>query len=269
MKSSSWFQKAFLVFVPFTIFLPASGQQNSIVSKPVIESNPVVTYFYKFPLAVENVRTDSIVGVEVSWLTLRRGIQEQVTKAATGFVVGDGVVLTALHTFSDIPQIWEADSTKIKVYDGKNSFSAEVLSLNPAYDLAAILVGKTDENIRFIKKPVVVASQLDKKNLPDNFYSFGFMQIDKNIYFPIRFGQYVMETNLINDDIFPVVVGMVLGKAEHGFSGAPLMGPDGVVFGMLSMTSDIYTHVTPVEQISYFLNETFRMQKENKSRKPE
>jgi hypothetical protein len=273
MRDFSWFRRWIFVvsaeiFAILITVLPASGQEIPVTGKPVAEPRAVANYFYKFPPAVQKVLSDSMVGIEVTWQTSKRGLLDPKTKMATGFMVEDSIVLTALHTFSDIPEIWEANSTKIRICDGDNFFNAEILSVNAAYDLAAVVVGKNENNAKFKKRTVVFASPQDKKNFPDNFYSFALSSLGKNLYFPIKLGQYVMETTLVDDDILPAMVGMVLGNAESGFSGAPLIGPDGTVFGVLSMASPAYTYVTPIEQVLNFLKETIRLRRENNFSKP-
>lgn len=214
-------------------------------------------YFYKFPAAVERVLSKSIVGVRVSFPSSKRGISEIETRNATGFVVGEGIILTALHSFSDMPAVWHSRTIKVEVYDGENFFNAFLTTCDPKVDLALLSLTELEQNgARFSKTPVTFAGDKDKQNMLEHFYSFAFSTLGKNIFFPMEFGQYVMETNLIGGQVLSERLGAIIGTNEAGFSGAPLIGPNGLVFGVLSLRGDAYTYVTTVEQTVTFLKES-------------
>ncbi len=235
----------------FVLTAPNSyGQESKI---PSITAK----YFYKFPATVERTLFKSIVGVRVSFPSSKRGISEVETKDATGFVVGEGMILTALHSFSDMPAVWHSQTTKVEVYDGEIFFNAYMVTRDPKVDLALLSLTELEQKgARFSKTPVTFAGSKDKQNMPKRFYSFAFSSLGKNIFFPMEFGQYVMETNLVGDQVLSEQFGVIIGTAEAGFSGAPLIGPDGLVFGVLSLRGDAYSYVTTVEQTIAFLKES-------------
>jgi len=202
------------------------------------KQNITAQYFYKFPPHVQGVLTDSIVGIEISFQSVENNTVKTKIKSATGFLVGENVVLTSLHTFSDMPAIWP--HALVRIYDGRNFFGIRVVSANPSVDLALILVVEEENGAKFSKKPITFADFADKQKMPDHFFSFAFSTVGKDVYFPIELGRYLMETNLVGSEIFPKPLGIVGGNIESGFSGAPLIGPDGRVYGVLSRGGDAY-----------------------------
>lgn len=241
------------VVLAFSLILTVTNSYGQKSEAPPITAK----YFYKFPTAVKRVLSESVVGVRVSFQSFKQGISEVQTKNATGFVVGEGVVLTALHSFSDMPPVWRSQTTKVEIYDGENFFNAFMATCDPKVDLAFLSLTELEQNgVKFSKTPVTFAGGKNKQNMPEHFYSFLFSTLGKNIFFPMEFGQYVMETNLIGDQVLPERLGVVIGTNEAGFSGAPLIGPNGLVFGMLILRGDAYTYVTTVEQAVTFLKES-------------
>ncbi len=217
------------------------------------KQNATAQYFYKFPPNIQIVLKDSIVGVEVSSLSMWGGVRTTKVKSATGFSVGNSLIITSLHTFSDAPQTWFP--SKIRICDGQNFFNAKLVAVDPLVDLALILI-VDEERAKFSKKAVTFASSADKQNIPDHFFSFAFSTVGREIYFPMELGRYLMETNLIGSEILPLPLGVVSGNVEEGFSGAPLIGPDGKIYGVLSRKSDAYVYVTTLEQIPIIIKES-------------
>lgn len=236
----------FLIFFALIGFLGAQeySQKDENFVKKEEQNAATAQYFYKFPTNVQSVLRDSIVGVEVSSLSIWGGTKTTKVKSATGFSVGDNLILTSLHTFSNAPQTWFP--AKIRICDSQNFFNAKLVAVDPLVDLALILV-VDERGVKFSKKAVTFASSADKQNIPDHFFTFAFSTIGREIYFPMELGKYLMETNLIGNEILSFPLGVVSGNVEEGFSGAPLIGPDGKIYGVLSRKSDAYVYVTTLE----------------------
>lgn len=246
----------FLVF--FLVFVLSLGAQEvgkgDANDKENKEPAAMARYFYKFPPHIQSVLTDSIVGVEVSLQSAENGTIKSKTKSATGFLVGRNTVLTSLHTFSDMPAAWP--SATVRVYDGRNFFEVVKMSVKLSVDLALLVIARENGGAKFSKKPVRLADFADKQKIPSHFYTFAFSVTGENVYFPMELGRYLMETNLIGNETLPESFGVINGNTERGFSGAPLIGSDGKVYGVLSRRSDAYIYVTTLEQIGSFLKES-------------
>lgn len=187
-------------------------------------------------------------------MSVDAGVMKPTTESATGFMVGDNTVLTSLHTFSDLPAVWP--SALVRVYDGKDFFKVKMISANPSADLALLVIAEVEGGVKFTKKPIRFADYVDKKKMPGHFYTFAFSTVGKDVYFPIKLGGYLMETNLIGNEVFPEPFGVVGGNVEKGFSGAPLIGSDGKVYGVVNRGSGAYVYVSTLEQIGSFLKES-------------
>ncbi|MEX1064172.1 MAG: serine protease [Candidatus Paceibacterota bacterium] len=228
----------------------------------------VVKYYYNFPAEVKDVLSNSIISVQVRTETMVGGVSEARDTTSTGFVVdNDGFVLAALHSFGDVPSAWLNNSTKVRIFDGTNYLDSSLIGIDPNADLVLIKVeGTNTPGVKFTKKAVVMAE--NKDNLPDHFYAVRFMPFGPGLYLPVKLGQYLLETNVTGGHILPIMMGAVDGTIEEGFSGGPLIGPDGKIYGVIVRRGEAFTYVVPLERASEFIRKGIKMFKGEEATPP-
>lgn len=216
--------------------------------------------FYKFPPAVEKAKEQSLVAIEFVVPRLINGVMGTITMQSTGFVVSsDGSVITTMHSFGDVPSEWFNKMTYLRVHDGRGFFKAELQKFDWISDLAMIQINNwADNKKKFKKTAVMIARTGDKKNLEafERLYAFRLAVLGDSIYdLPLTLGPYLRETNIpVGDEgINNGVLGLVNGATESGFSGSPLLGPDGRVYGVIQRTSLVHTYVVTADGLSDFI----------------
>ncbi len=262
-----------LLAVAFIVLLSlekAQGQELPRRGGLIEGQTIIIKYYYNFPTEVKEILSDSIVSVQVFLATVSGGVIGTNEVSATGFVVDDEIVLVTLHDFGEIPSAWFTSSTRIKIYDGANYFDGSLIAINPNVDLALIKVeAAAASEVKFSKKVVTFAD--DKSNLPDHFYAAKFIPLGPQFYLPIELGQYLMETSIVNGQVLPIMMGIVDGVIEPGFSGSPLIGPDGKIYGVLTRQGGPFTYVVPLEVVKNFIEKgikLFKGKEEASAKKP-
>ncbi len=217
--------------------------------------------FYKFPPAVERAKEQSLVAVEVIVPRLINNAIGTSTMQSTGFVINNsGSVITTMHSFGDVPSEGFHKATSVRIHDGSGFFEAE---LYQKYDWIADLVliqvkNWADVKGKFRKTAITIAEVGDKKNLEtfDRLYVFRMAVSRDSIYdSPLILGPYLMETNVVvgGDEPEHTALGLVNGQTDNGFSGSPLLGPDGHVYGVVQRTSSIHTYVVTLDELASFI----------------
>ncbi len=186
-----------------------------------------------------------------------------------GVTVFDNYVLAALHLIGPFPTIWFSNrdsgelskASDISIFDGDTIFAAKIDSLDYSADLVLLkVVSPNPQGKIFNLKPAKIAAQTfvvdpktnEPKVLFERFYAFSFFTKSPRAYFSLQLGPYLTVTNLLKESLV-VPIGIVQGAIEPGFSGGPLVSPDGSVMGIVSKGSAVYTYVVTVETINYFL----------------
>lgn len=250
--------------IPPTDDRPKKGQDTpgeTILDVSHPRSPIFVRHFFKMPQAVEQTLKDHIVGVSVAFYKrLDNGLVRQEVRNGTALVISmvdkEAIVLTCAHILPELLATWFHETTSYAIYDGHNFFNAFMLGVDPSSDLALLRLAVEQGDVKFEKTPALLAGEQDRNKIPSNtefFYAYKFLSIGTNIFFPIRVGPYFSETNFVGDEILPSTF-IVLGNAlEGGFSGGPLIGPDGKVYGVISQITPAYTYAVPVEVIKTFV----------------
>ncbi len=242
------------------------------VEKQAIQ--PSVKYFYHFPSRVNSVITNSIVSVESYIVSVRAdGAVVENNQSGTGFVVRKNWVMTSYHVLATEPSQLSDISLAVRVYDGHSFFPAKVIAIDFDDDLVILEVTETDLNNpkiiqHFNKTPVTFATKNDIRRMPRNFYTFRRFP-GQGVYSPLRLGEYLAESNYVNRTSMPVIYGQIQGQSEHGFSGGPLIGPSGRVYGIPAITTEAFTYVVILNNVTNFLAKTekFFADEKKKSKK--
>lgn len=225
------------------------------------------------PEKVMKAKEDSIVPIDISFLHNDQAGLHRDVSGMVGFVVWENYVLTALH-FNEYPSIWKDKDTIITVFDGRNYFYTELVfhesyPSNPhpsGYLMTDLVLLKVlpsnNPSVKFSKKPVILAEStyvIDKvtekyKIINDyrKFYLFYFNPNSPLAFLPLEIGPYYAVDNLGDLNVF---IGTLQGSGKPGFSGSPLVTPDGEVLGMAIQTDYVYTYVITIETVKNFLKE--------------
>ncbi len=184
----------------------------------------------------------------------------------SGVTVWDNYILTSLHIFGESPALWRGTDqypTTGVILDGEHFFFAKVAFLDPQADLALLKIETPNERKEtFNKKPARIAKTtyiLDPTSgqprvLDEKFFAFSFYTNDARFFYTVSLGPYRAMTNTLDLGYYlPYPVGVVQGAIQPGFSGGPLLSPDGLVMGIASSGSNINTFVVTVETIHSFL----------------
>lgn len=236
-----------------------------------LQDNPPavdVKYFYKFPPRVIRVLKESVVAIQVSYPTIVDRILVRQVLKSSGLVVSNQMVVCASHAFGAEKAIWSSNETMCRIYDGENFFSCDLVSVDTSTDLAALKINTTGTgSIKFLKKPARFASAQDKRVMPDRFYALRLQPFGRNFYIPVLLGPYLEETNWVNEILRQTTFGMVSGSTLEGFSGGPLIGPDGKIYGILTEANSAHTYVSTTESVTEFIAETEQILR-NQENKP-
>lgn len=241
------------------------------------EEQPKPTTFFwvaeeGIPDEVKKVKNDSLVAVRAGiphWEE-EPGYHHDYFYGA-GFVPAgfDGYVLTCFHVMGAYPGTWSSESYPliIQVFDGHDTFEAKMVFFDPYKDLALLKITTPNpDKVEFAAKPAVIAQETfnepAKKKLPDKFYAFSFFPENPAAFFIIQIGPMRMVTNLLNPTGFPLAI--IQGGVEPGFSGGPLLAPDGVVMGMIVKSSVAFSRAVIVETINVFLKD-YKLQEEGRT----
>lgn len=250
----------------FSIFFVST----SIISAQVQE-NAFIPFNQSVPPFVTKTRQDSIVVVEAFYPAKDEDTGEYYLRGSmgVGFVAAKNYVIAALHIFfDDDSSILQYNSIKVKgkdkkleieVINGDEHFPAKLVFYDRKKELALLEV-LPPENETFNKKPAILADStyitddLGIFVVPhDSFYLFYFPLIEnRNIYTPLEVGPYL---SLYRHNKLKILVGKLQGGVEWGFSGSPLISPDGKVWGMAfeRTRGGVYTLVITIETIKGFL----------------
>ncbi|MDO8495453.1 MAG: serine protease [bacterium] len=281
----------FVIFI--TVFAgawPGQAQEKEVLHPKHLEqeaekstapsgANKIPTFLSMdgyLPDPVNNLRKDSIVPIRVEIIHYGEdeGGMHHDTFSGVGFVPPgwDGYVLTCMHVLGPAyPAIWSDKDfpLTIQVTDGKNIFDAELASFSYEADLVLLkVVSPNVDKVVFGSKPATMPSEtLSKSPLAEKLYAFSFFPANPSAFFSIQIGPLRAMTNLLSSGmVYPM--GIVQGGVEKGFSGGPLITPDGVVVGVVARTTASYSYVILVETISRFLDSAKTgMKKAEKSEK--
>lgn len=239
---------------------------NSVPNGQQIKSK----YFDSLPPKVKRTVERSVVSVKISFRRLGSDVKIYLDKnEGTGFTVAANIVATAAHGATEYPAVWEDPNTKCEVYDGQNKFKCTLATVFGQTDIMTVEVKNLESGIKFSKSPVVLAET--DQNFPEIFYAVSFSSVGPNPYFLTKLGPYWSETNYFDDIIRPQTFGVVGGLVAKGFSGGPLIGPDGKVYGLIiervPASTPIHTLVSKVADIKKLVRETVNMLEKQKKEK--
>mgnify|MGYP001559254572 CR=1 FL=1 len=238
---------------------------KDIVSAQVNKKKPskgqlVSRSFYKFPPAVEKTKNENLVAVE---FIAARVVEKKVTPLqvrGTGFVVDDnGSIITVMHNMGEVPADWFAPTTFIRVHDDHGFFDVRLEKRDWIVDLAMLKIRDWQSNkSKFRKTPATLATIAEKGKLEgfDHLYAFGFMTSAVGVlHLPIILGPYFQESNISDDEqeVELIMSGSAGNRIDAGFSGGPLLGPDGKIYGIVKQTTNTHTYVVTLENLLAFI----------------
>lgn len=251
-----------LFFLITIVFVPA----NFVFGQ---DQNPgiFIPFTQNIPSEVLKTKNESMVSLRSSVLAWGESFNINPEHLfGCGLTVWENHVLTSLHLFGRHPAAWRGTDqypTTAMIFDGQSFFRVKIVFLDPEADLALLKVETPNEYGQiFSKKPAKIAAvtsitdptSQEQRVLYEKFYTFNFYIDHINFFYTMTLGPYLAITNSINNG-YPLThpLGKIQGTVERGFSGGPLLAPNGVVMGLLSSGSDSYTWVVTVETINAFL----------------
>lgn len=262
----------FLIFFLFPVLVPGrlSAQDETAVPSSHPQTSPQSRFIplnQGLPSEVLKVKDESMVAVKVTMPMMAYDQRIYPNRSfGGGFVVWPEYVLTSLHLMGEFPALWLGNKdfpTAIDVFDGEAVFSASLVDYNSQADLALLKITSPYQDGKVFKqKPAKLAANttIQDQSLSspqvfyEKFYAFSFYKSDPNHFFVAELGPYRAITNNLDEDyIIDLPFGIVQGRIKPGFSGGPLLSPDGTVMGLLARSSEISTLVVVPEIINLFL----------------
>ena len=222
-----------------------------------------IKYFYKFPAKIEAVKSESVVGVVISFERLNEDgrINTEFNNLAGVVIDSDGLILTCYHGLPEYKAVALDESTRVKIFDGHRFFDAKLLAIDWTTDQAMLKVEPLEQNgFKFSKRAVEIPTEIEKNVLAataESFYVFRFLSRGEGCFiFTARLGPYLIETNVAGKILRVKPLGVLLNDIEGGFSGSPIIGSDGKIYGLAHGSSDIFTYVVTLEEIKEFISKT-------------
>jgi len=220
------------------------------------------------PKEVTQTQEQSMVIIQATMPILsedhRLHVQPRFTE---GFVVWPGYVLTTLHLAGGYPALWGGNSnfpTAFTIADGKALFEASLVDYNYKADLALLQVHSPNGwAVEFSKKPLKIVESIAPPSgdaslitpLPAKLFAFAYYSTDPHLFFAASIGPLRAITNSFDGGrITDIPFALVQGTIQPGFSGGPLLAPDGTAVGMVQGIIGIYTTVILPETMHTFLS---------------
>ena len=265
-----------LFFSVFFFFL--SGSFSLWAQEP--EQDPIPPFFHpsvpetifiplnqNIPAEVQKTKNESMVAVRVTIPNWRYDY-----RIYKNYFFGGGVtvwsdyVATSLHLASEYPALWLGNKdfpTVFQISDGKAVFNTSLAYYDYQADLALLKVDSPNwwgavfqqKPARLAKYTTVQDSTLfSPKVLFEKFYAFGYYTSDPHLFFAVELGPFRSITNSFDGNyLLDIPMGMLQGKVQKGFSGGPLLSPEGTVMGVVASESALYTYVVLAETLDKFL----------------
>lgn len=267
-----------LFFLMFFLFSPV-GTHSLLLAQE--EDVPILSFFHppvspetvfiplnqSIPTEVLKTMSESMVAIRTTMP--RMNGDQRIYKNhlfGGGFVVWPDYVVTSLHLFGEFPALWLGTNdfpTIVEISDGHAVFNASLADLNYSADLALLKVSSPNGwGAVFQPKPARLAKHVtiqdqslsSPKTLHNKFYVFGFYTSDPHLYFALEVGPFRSITNSFDGGyLMDIPMGVLQRPAQSGFSGGPLLSPEGVVMGVVARTTENYTIVVLAETIDSFL----------------
>ncbi len=219
------------------------------------------------PDEVAKAREESLVAIRIITPHLHpdQEIYYDHAANAVGFASGNNYVVTALHILGERPALWFNNAnypTVVEVFDGLSIFSAKAAFWSYKADLLLLKVESPNKESREFKQkpaklaPAIAVQDPDTKKLKvvaEKFFAFSFFSLRPMGFFSLQTGPVLTVTNFVGDQMLEIPMGIVQTAAEPGFSGGPLLAPDGTVVGLVTRSSTAYSYFVLSETVVAFL----------------